>query len=257
MRIATFNVNGLRARLPIVMDWLEKHGPVVLCLQETKVQDPEFPEEPFLRAGYHVVYRGKKGYEGVAIVSPERPEAVRFGFPAPAAKDETRLLCATFGGIPVINTYVPEGRSPASEWFQYKLYWYKRVRRLLEESFSPDQRLVWCGDLNVAPESIDVYDPERLLGRVDFHPDVHRAYREVLAWGLVDCFRLHHPESEQYTYYDYRIRNAVKKKLGWRIDHILATEPLARMCTDAYIDLEPRTRKRPSDHTPLVAEFVV
>ena len=257
MKIATFNVNGLRARMPVVLDWLGRNSPVVLCLQETKVQDGEFPLAEFQQAGYHVVYRGRKGYGGVAIVSGGEPAAVEFGLPGAQEKDESRLVRASFGPLTLVNTYVPQGRDPESEWFQYKLRWYSRLRRYFERSFSPDRYLVWCGDLNVAPEDADVYDPGRLLGHVDFHPEVHKAYRKILDWGLVDCLRLHHPEPQQYTYFDYRVRNSLERKIGWRVDHILATRPLADRCTDSFIDLEPRRMPRPSDHVPLVAVFDV
>ena len=143
MKIATFNVNGLRARMPIVLDWLEKNSPVVLCMQETKVQDSEFPEQPLIDAGYHVVFRGQKAYAGVAIVSPGEPEDVWSGLPGAKEKDEPRLICATFDGVPVVNTYVPQGREPDSEWFAYKLNWYARIRKLFESKFSPRESLVW------------------------------------------------------------------------------------------------------------------
>ncbi len=258
MKVATFNVNGLRARMPIVLDWLKKNSPVILCMQETKVQDSEFPEIDFTGAGYHVIYRGQKGYAGVAIASTEEPAEIYYGLPGAKEKDEPRLVCAAFGGVAIVNTYVPQGRDSESEHFAYKLKWYNRVRKLFDRKYSPKDNLLWCGDLNVAPEPIDVYDPKRLLGHVDYHPEVHKAYAKVLKWGLVDCFRKHHPgEAQQYTYYDYRLRNSVEKKVGWRVDHILATGPLAGRCTDCYIDMEPRMMQRPSDHTPLVAEFAL
>lgn len=255
MKIATFNVNGLRARMPIVMDWLKDNSPVILCLQETKVQDSEFPREMFTQAGYHVVFRGQKAYAGVAIVSSQKPSDVWFGLPDAKEKDEPRLICATYDGVPIVNTYVPQGRDPESEWFTYKLKWYARLRKLFEKKFSPQKPLIWCGDLNVAPLPIDVYDPRGLLGHVDYHPEVHKVYQKVLDWGLKDCFRMHHPEPGQYTYYDYRVRNSLGRKIGWRVDHILATQPLAKKCSDSYIDVEPRKRERPSDHVPLIAEF--
>jgi len=257
MKIATFNVNGVRARMPIVLDWLAKNSPVVLCMQETKVQNSEFPESDFVNAGYQVIFSGEKGYSGVAIVSSEEAENVKTGLPGAETKDESRLIQATFGKVTVVNTYVPQGRDTESEWFEYKLKWYGRLKSYLKKSFKKSDNVIWCGDLNVAPEDIDVYDPKRLLGHVDFHPEVHKAFAEVMEWGLVDCFRKHHPEPEQYSYYDYRVRNALERKVGWRVDHILATEKLAEKCTDSYIDTEPRKMQRPSDHTPLVAEFDV
>jgi len=255
LRVATFNTNSVRSRLELIMDWLQRQSPDVLCLQETKVQDADFPVDAFIDAGYHVVFRGQKGYAGVAIVSKDEPKDVSFGFDDGGDPDEARLIRAVIHGIPIVNTYVPQGRSVDSPHFQYKLEWLARLRDLFERHYSPDEPLLWVGDFNVAPEPIDVHNPKRLVKHVDFHPKVRAALQQVKDWGFVDVFRMHCPEAEQYTFWDYRVRDAVARKLGWRVDHIWATKPLANKSTRSWIDVEARLAKRPSDHTFLVAEF--
>ena len=256
MKVATFNANSIRARLDLVLEWLHREAPDVLCFQETKVQDPDFPAEPFREAGYPIVFRGQKAYAGVAIASREEPQEVTFGFDDDG--DEARLIRAVIRGIPVVNTYVPQGRSPDSPHFRYKLAWLARLRALFDRHYSPQEPLLWMGDFNVAPEPIDVYDPKRLKNHVDFHPEARAALERVREWGFVDVFRLHHPdEPGQYTFWDYRARDPVERGVGWRVDHIWATEPLARRSIRAWIDVEARRAARPSDHTFLVAEFAL
>jgi len=258
LKVATFNANSIRSRLELVLHWLQREAPDVLCLQETKVQDADFPAAAFQEIGYHVVFRGQKAYSGVAIASREEPQEVAFGFDDGGQPDEARLIRAVVRGIPVVNTYVPQGRSPDSPHFQYKLEWFARLRALFERHYSPREPLLWMGDFNVAPEPIDVHNPKRLKNHVDFHPEARAALERVREWGFVDVFRLHHPqEAEQYTFWDYRVPNAVERKIGWRVDHIWATELLARKSTRAWIDVEARRAERPSDHTFLVAEFAL
>jgi exodeoxyribonuclease-3 len=255
-KVATFNANSIRARLDQVLDWLGREIPDVLCIQETKVQDKDFPAKPFQEAGYHVIFRGQKSYSGVAIVSRKEPQEAVYGFDDGGEPDEPRLARAVIDGIPIVNTYVPQGRDADSEHFQYKLTWLGRMRELFERHYSPDRPLLWMGDLNVATESIDVHNPKGLKNHVDFHPKARAALERVREWGFVDVFRRHHPdEPGQYTYYDYRARNPIERGVGWRVDHIWATEPLACKSTSAWIDVEARRAERPSDHTFLVAEF--
>lgn len=255
MKIATFNVNGIRARLPIVLEWLGKEVPDVLCLQETKVQDPDFPAKPFEDLKYHCVFRGQKAYNGVAILSRTAPEDVRFGFGDGDAGEESRLITAVVHGVFVVNSYVPQGYAPDSDKFQYKLRWFERLRQFFDRFFQPANHLIWLGDFNVAPEPVDVYDPARLAGRVCFHPEEHRALDAVKSWGFVDVFRKHEPGEKKYSFWDYRVPNAVDRGLGWRLDHIWASASLAQVSTRAWIDVAPRLFPRPSDHTFVVAEF--
>jgi len=256
MKVATFNANSIRSRIPNILDWLSRESPDVLGIQETKVQDSEFPLDAFDGTGYHVVFRGQKAQAGVALMSREEPQDVVFGFDDGGEPDEARLVRAVVRGIPVVNTYVPQGRSVDSPHFQYKLDWLERLRRLFERHYSPDAPLLWIGDFNVAPEEIDVHDPKRLKDHVDFHPKARAALEHIRQWGFVDVFRKHHPgEAGQYTFWDYRVRDALERNIGWRVDHIWATEPLARLSSAAWIDVDARRAERPSDHTFLAATF--
>ena len=254
MKVASFNVNSLRARLTIVLQWLAEYQPDILCVQETKVQDTDFPTDAFDRTEYKYVFKGQKSYNGVAIFSRSEISSVQFGFDD-EPKDQPRLIKAEINGIVIVNTYIPQGYLPESEKFEYKLNWFNRLLTLFDKNFKPTDPVLWVGDFNVAPEPMDVYDPEALLGHVCFHPDVHKALEKVMQWGFVDVFRMHCSEPGHYTFWDYRIRNSFKRNLGWRLDHIMATEPLAKKSTACYIDKEPRLAERPSDHTPIIAEF--
>ena len=255
-KIATYNVNSIRSRLHIIIPWLVNHRPDVLCMQETKVEDGKFPVRDFTDAGYQITFRGSKQYNGVAIATREKPDNVTCGLDDGGPADEDRLIAVKLGDISILNTYIPQGRDRDSEQFAYKLQWFKRLQDFISKHWQPYDRLIWCGDLNVAPESIDVYDPKRLLGHVCFNPDVWAAYERIRSWGLTDVFRKHHPEEpKQYTFYDYRVPQTLDRGLGWRIDHILATAPLAAQSRSCNIDLEPRKAEKPSDHTVLVAEF--
>lgn len=255
MRIATFNANSIRSRLDIILGWLGEYAPDALCIQETKVVDPDFPGAPFLAAGYHAVFRGQKSYNGVALLTRRPPEEVRFGFDDGGPADETRLLHARLGDLHVINTYVPQGRELTHEMYAYKLQWFDRLRRYFERHFRHDDHVVWVGDLNIAPEPIDLHNPARQAQHVCYHIDCREAFKRAMAWGFVDVFRKHHPEPGQYSWFDYRTADVVARNLGWRVDHILATPALAAHSTAAFIDLEPRRRERPSDHTFVAADF--
>lgn len=256
-KLATFNANSIRSRIHIIIPWLEVQSPDVLCLQETKVQDKDFPADAIEDAGYLVIYKGQKSYNGVAIISKMEPTNVIVGLGDGIEVEEARHISAEYDGIRVINTYIPQGQSVDSLKFQHKLEWFKRLRLHFEHNFDPTEKIVWTGDLNIAPEAIDVHDPKKLFGHVCYHPKVQMALSNVLDWGFLDVFRKFHPEPEQYTYWDYRVRNAVKRKVGWRIDHIYTTKPLADLAVNSYIDIEPRLKEKPSDHTFLVAEFEV
>jgi exodeoxyribonuclease-3 len=254
MKVASFNVNSLRARLPIVLQWLTEHRPDALAIQETKVQDDDFPTDAFDGTGYKYVFKGQKSYNGVALLSKNKIEDVQFGFDD-EPKDAPRLIKAKINRINIVNTYIPQGYMPESDKFEYKLQWFERLLDFFESHFKPTEPLLWVGDLNIAPEDKDVYDPESLYGHVCFHPEVHKALKKVMDWGFVDVFRMHCDLPGQYTFWDYRDRNTVKNNLGWRLDHIMATKSLAKKSLRCYIDKSPRLLQRPSDHTPVIAEF--
>jgi exodeoxyribonuclease-3 len=254
-KVATYNVNSIRSRLHIVIPWLRDNRPDVFCMQETKVEDDKFPREELERAGYHLSFKGGKRYNGVAVASREEPSEVSWGLDDDPP-DTDRLIMCRFSDLSVVNCYVPQGRDRDDPQFQYKLQWFERLREYIAGHFSPDESLILCGDMNVAREPIDVHDPKRLLGHVDFTPEVWETFDQLKSWGLVDVFRKHHPdEPGLYAFFDYRVPKALERGLGWRVDHILATRSLADRSLGAFIDVEPRRAEKPSDHTVMVAEF--
>jgi exodeoxyribonuclease-3 len=256
MKIATFNCNSVRQRIPIITYWLQKENPHILALQEIKVTTEEFPREPFEELGYRCEVRGRKGYAGVATISRQPAEEVHAGFRDGDEAEESRILACRWGRLHVINTYCPQGRDPESEVFQYKLEWFRRLREMFDKHYEKRQWVVWLGDFNVAPERIDVYDSKKLMGHVCHRPEVFEALAHVHDWGFIDLFRKFHPnEAEQYSFWDYRVINSFKRKMGWRVDHIFVTNSLAKKATRCEIDPGPRTMEKPSDHTFVYAEF--
>ena len=255
MRIATFNANSIRMRLGVILRWLEANRPDVFCVQETKVIDEQFPLRDIEAAGYHAIFRGEKSYNGVALLSLQAPRETWFGLDDGGQADATRLVAARVGPVWVVNTYVPQGREIDHPMYRYKIEWLRRLRACFERHFKPSARLVWVGDLNVAPGEADIYNAAEQTDHVCYHADVRKAFAEVMDWGFVDVFRKHHPEPGQYTFFDFRTPNAVKRGMGWRVDHILATRPLAATSRDCRIDLQPRLGEKPSDHTMLLADF--
>jgi exodeoxyribonuclease-3 len=256
MKLATFNANSIRARLGIIIEWLKREQPDILCIQESKVQDKDFPEHQFEAAGYQVIFRGQKSYNGVAIISKFPFDEIRRNL-YEDGDEEARFISAIIRDIPVINVYVPQGFSPGTEKFAFKLRWLTDLLSYIRKHYDPGLPLVLTGDFNVALEPIDVYDPEGLRGEVGFHPDEQAIMREYFTWGFVDIFRKHQPDGGHYTFWDYRIPNALKRKMGWRIDYILSTPPLAERSRSVSIDTDIRLQGKPSDHTFLVAEFQI
>jgi exodeoxyribonuclease-3 len=242
------------ARLPLVLKWIEEEKPDALCLQEIKCVDEKFPREAFTSLGYRVETFGQPTYNGVAIVSLAPCEAVQRGFPGDTQEAQSRLIAATIAGVRVINVYVPNGSEVGSDKYAFKLDWMKRLRRFLDSHYSKDQMVLICGDFNVAPQDIDVHDPELWRGQVLFSDPERAALEEITGWGLVDAFRLHNRESKEFSWWDYRAA-AFRRNAGLRIDHIFVAAPLAARCNAARIDKEPRRWERPSDHAPVIAEF--
>lgn len=254
MKIATFNCNSVRIRLPAILAWIAKHNPDILALQETKVADEHFPADAFRRAGFHLLYRGMKGYNGIALLSRQAPDAFAFGFPR-APREEARLVYAQFGSLHLINTYVPQGRSIDHPMYGYKLKWLRRLRRWFDAHFSPRNRVLWLGDLNVAAEPRDVHNPEAREQHVCYHAAARRAFADCRAWGFTDVYRQFHPEAGRYTFFDYRRPFDPNRNRGWRLDYLLASPPLSERARRCEIDVEPRSGARASDHVPVYAEF--
>lgn len=258
MKIATYNVNSIRIRLDTIIAWLEKHEPDVLCIQETKCQDEFFPALVLQSTGYSLNYRGMKSYNGVAILTRTPPDEVFYGFDDQLPEiDDARLMRVVYRGIPVVNTYVPNGNKLGTPQHEYKLQWFSRLRNYFEKHLSPDRPAVWTGDMNVAPKPIDVHSPEKHLRHICFHESVREAYNHAVSWGFVDVLRHLHPEKQQYTFWDYLRPSSLEKNKGWRLDHILATRPLVEKATALDVDVEPRRALRASDHTFVWAEFEV
>ncbi len=255
MKVATFNANSVRQRLPIITEWLAENEPDVLAIQETKVDDPLFPAGDFEDVGYNVVFHGQKGTNGVATASREMALRTTVGFEDPMFPVDARILTTAIGPLTVINTYVPNGTAVGSDKFEYKLRWLARFKQFVNERFRPDEAVVWMGDINIAPTSIDVYNSRRFYGGVGHHPLEFKALDEIKAWGWVDVFRKFNPGPGLYTYWDYYITTAFKNNLGWRIDHIYASPALAEKCVACDVDKGPRGLEKPSDHTPVWAEF--
>ncbi len=267
MRIATWNVNSLKARLEKVFWWLERARPDVLLMQETKLADAGAPVAEFRAAGYELVHHGEGRWNGVAIASRCGVSAVvtNFGEPlAPARTSEAgddeplaeaRMMAATCGGVRVVSVYAPNGRALGSPFYQAKLAWYERLAGWLERSADPAEPLVLAGDFNVAPEDRDVWDPRACHGGTHVSPPEREAFIRLCQWGLVDAYRLHHPEPHRYSWWDYRA-GAFHRNLGMRIDHLLVTRSVAGRTVWAEIDREARKGKPlPSDHAPLVIDL--
>jgi exodeoxyribonuclease III len=253
MKLATWNVNSLKVRLPQVLDWAAQHQPDVLCLQETKLEDGKFPSLDIAAAGYQVLCSGQRTYNGVAILSRAAGAECAMGI-AGYEDVQKRVIAASVDGVRVVCAYVPNGESVVSDKYQYKLKWLAAFRGWLAQELARHPRLAVVGDFNVAPEPRDVYDPAAWEGRVLFSQPERDAFRDLIGIGLKDAFRLFEQPERSYTWWDYRV-NAFRRKLGLRIDHILLSEPLARQCASCTIDTVPRQHERPSDHAPVVAEL--
>lgn len=254
-KIATWNVNSLRVRLPHVQEWLSTVKPDVLALQETKLPDADFPFDAIQAMGFNAIASGQKTYNGVAILSRDKATDIITDIPE-LDDPQRRVLFATIGDIGVLNIYVPNGESVVSDKYQYKLKWLHKLDLFLKHQLKKHAKIIVLGDFNIAPEEIDVHDPKVWDGQVLFSQPERKAFRDMLAVGFQDCFRKLQPTEKSYSWWDYRM-NAFKRNLGMRIDHILASEKLAPECTHCYIDKTPRSWERPSDHAPVVAEFKI
>ena len=253
MKIATWNVNSIAARLPVVLQWLERARPDVLCMQELKCTAERFPREAFAELGYTAEVYGQRTYNGVGIIARSPITDVQRGFPDDEEGAHARLIAATIEGIRIVNVYVPNGQSVGTDKYQFKLEWMRRLREYFDDDYWSDDEVLLCGDFNVAPEDRDVHDPQLWRGRVLFSQPEKDALANIKEWGLTDAFRQHEPGEGFYSWWDYRA-GGFRQNLGVRIDHIWVSENLAARCVGAWIDKEPRGWERPSDHTPVVAE---
>lgn len=258
MRLATWNVNSLTARLPFVLEWLEAHAPDVLCMQETKLADDAFPAAAFRALGYVSAHHGDGRWNGVAIVSKVGLQAPECGLASEEDAHGCRVIGATCGGIRVYSVYVPNGRSLDSEHYAYKLAWLARLRAYLDERCDPSSPVAVCGDFNIAPADTDVWDPAAFEGMTHVSEPERRALAEILGWGLEDVFPRFHPDGGVYSWWDYR-GGSFHKGYGMRIDLVLLTQVLASRCRSLEIDRDARKKSpaghKPSDHTVVIADI--
>ena len=257
IRIATFNVNSIRTRLEILSRWLGDFpdgGIDVLCVQETKVEDKDFPLLQIKQLGYDCVYCGEKSYNGVAILSKEPLEEFSFGFNDGEKDFPARVAYAKYKGIRILNTYVPQGKEITHQDYQVKLEFLDRIRKFMDSNSIHDVPFLWMGDMNVAPTEIDLTNPKTNKEHVCFYLPIREKF-SLVSRGLVDLYRKFHPESGQYSFFSYLVKDSLSRNVGWRVDHVIATECLAKIAAECYIDKAPRGWERPSDHVPVVAEF--
>lgn len=253
MKLASWNVNSLKVRLPQVLQWLDSERPDVLGLQETKLTDENFPVDAIRDAGYQAVYAGQKTYNGVAVLAREPMSAPVTDIPG-LDDLQRRVMAVTVAGIRFINLYVPNGSEVGSDKYAYKLDWLNRLHDWIRAEMAEYPRLVVVGDFNIAPADADVHDPEEWRGKVLFSEPEHAALQRLVALGLTDTFRLFPQQERLFSWWDYRMNN-FRRNRGLRIDLILASPALTPLCTASRVDIEPRRQERPSDHAPVIAEF--
>jgi exodeoxyribonuclease III len=252
VKLATWNVNSLRVRLPHLLEWLAAHSPDAMCLQETKCEDGLFPYEELRSAGYCSLHNGQRTYNGVAVLTRAEGAEVCRAIPG-FTDDQSRVLAADYDGVRVVSVYVPNGQAVGSDKYDYKLRWMEALAGWLEQELASHPRLAVMGDFNVAPEDRDVHDPRAWEGRVLFSLPERAALKRLADAGFVDAFRLFDQPERSFTWWDYRL-NAFRRKMGLRIDHVLLSPALAASCRSCTIDTAPRTLERPSDHAPLLCE---
>jgi exodeoxyribonuclease-3 len=240
--------------MPNVMRWLDDVKPDVLCMQETKCTDDKFPALEFKARGYNCHLFGQPTYNGVAILTRDTCATRHRGYPGDDESAQSRLIATTFNGIDIVNVYIPNGQSVGSEKYAFKLSWMERLREFFDEHYDPTTPVLLCGDFNVAPEDRDVHDVRLWQGRIMFSEQEHATLQRIKDWGFTDAFRLHTEAGGHFTWWDYRA-GAFRRNLGLRIDHMWITEPLVSRSVRTWIDLAPRTWKKPSDHAPVIAEF--
>lgn len=253
-KIATWNVNSVRVRMPLLLDWLSEKQPDVVCLQETKVEDGSFPVSELMSLGYTCHYYGQKLYNGVAILSKLPIDSVSYGFQSGYDPDNKRLIRASIAGIEILNVYIPQGQSTDSPKFPYKLEFLQQLSSEFQNSDLSQQKIVILGDFNVAPEALDLVDAQRMEGRVSFHPQEHKILNDWKDQGFLDVYRQLHPHQKEFSWWDFRTRGFERGE-GMRIDHIWCSRAMSAQMVGCEIDLNPREQPRPSDHAPVMASF--
>ncbi len=253
MKLATWNVNSLKVRLPHLTDWLVQARPDIVCLQELKLEDAKFPHAELAAAGYAAACLGQKTYNGVAILARAAPADIHMGIPG-FADEQKRVIAATADGTRIVCVYCPNGQAVGSDKYDYKLRWFAALKDYLAQELKRHPRLAVAGDFNVAPEDRDVHAPKAWEGQVHDSEPERAAWRALLALGLKDSFRLFEQPEKIYSWWDYRMM-AFRRNAGLRIDQILVSPELAQRCVACSIDKAPRKLERPSDHAPVVAEF--
>ena len=260
MKIATWNVNSIRTRQQIVTDWLQQNPVDVLCLQETKVQDLQFPRTPFAELGYHIYIFGQKSYNGVAIFSKQPLKNVTCGF-TPIVGDigvefdaQKRVISGVLDDLWVVNLYVPNGSAIGSEKYEYKLDWFKILTKYLTTLQEQATEICVCGDFNIALEDKDIYTPKGRSNHIMSSPAEREALQAILKLGFQDAFRKFTSDEGHFSWWDYRAAGFVRNR-GWRIDHHYLTAKLYEQATKCWIDVEPRKLEKPSDHAPVIVEF--
>lgn len=254
MKIATWNVNSINVRLEQLLNWLDSTKTDVICLQETKTVDANFPLEPINEAGYNAVFMGQKSYNGVAIISRHSITNVQKNFPDDNDDAPKRLIAADINGVHIVNTYIPNGTELWTDKFDFKLDWLQKLRKYFDDKCTTDSDVLLCGDFNVAPDELDVWNVKAWEGKLHFSKPERAAMYHVKQWGFVDVFRQQNGDLQEFSWWNYRM-GAFQKNHGLRIDHIWTSPVLAEKCVGCWIDREPRGWERPSDHTPVVAEF--
>jgi exodeoxyribonuclease III len=254
MLIATWNVNSILARMPVVTRWLDDVKPDVLCMQETKCTDDKFPTLVFQERGYQCQLFGQQSYNGVAILSRFECDTRHRGYPGDDETAQSRLITSTVNDIQIVNVYIPNGQAVGSEKYEMKLAWMRRLREFFDQHYDASRPVLLCGDFNVAPEERDVHDVRLWQGRIMFSEQERAMLQHIKDWGFTDAFRLHVEESGMFTWWDYRA-GAFRRNLGLRIDHIWITESLVSRSVRTWIDTAPRKWEKPSDHAPMIAEF--
>ncbi len=256
MKIATWNVNSINVRLPQLLDWVGRAEPDVICLQETKCVDENFPFQAIHDAGFETAFFGQKSYNGVAILSKFPIEDVQKGFADDDDESPKRLIAATIKGVRIVNTYIPNGTELGTDKFTFKLDWLMRLRRFFDDTCRTNEDVLLCGDFNVAMDEIDVWSVPHWEGKLHFTKTERAAMHNVKQWGFRDLFRDMHPDTQEFSWWNYR-EGAWQRNRGLRIDYIWTSASLAEKCSDCVIDRSTRDLEKPSDHAPVVAKFVL